>query len=111
MINNSLLNWCGLKAYFQCCAIEAATWDAQVKARFCFECLGDDIVFLYLMFASPIIFEFEKLNATFQATTADPEKLMKELDMHHQSLRKRLFDANGLSLSLCRVDMGSKFSS
>jgi len=53
--------------------------------------------------------EFERSNAFFQATYVDPSELDKEVDMHHRSLRRRLFDRLGHEVSLDRVDFGAKF--
>ncbi|CAK8684938.1 unnamed protein product [Clavelina lepadiformis] len=41
---------------------------------------------------APVIQEFEKVNAFFQASKADPEKMVSELDVHYKTLKQRLYD-------------------
>ena len=39
---------------------------------------------------SPVIQDFEHMNAAFQATYADVCKLFKDLDVLHQSLKQKI---------------------
>nr|XP_047135546.1 uncharacterized protein LOC124812691 [Hydra vulgaris] len=55
--------------------------------------------------------EFERLNAFFQSTNVDPEKLVSELNLHYKSLKQRVLDNQGVQLPLKRVDFGAKFLS
>lgn len=45
-----------------------------------FEMLKDGIVYLYFSFLSPIVLEFEKVNALFQSANPDPEQLSSEVE-------------------------------
>ena len=57
----------------------------------------------------PVVSEFEQVNAFFQATSADPELMVKELHQHLTSLKARVYDSTGTPRSLTDVDFGSKF--
>ncbi|GBN34049.1 hypothetical protein AVEN_176282-1 [Araneus ventricosus] len=71
--------------------------------------LEDDANRLYFVFLCPIVQEFERINAFFQLKNAEPEELLKELDLHHESL-KRLYSSDGKMLSLEDVDFGAHFT-
>ena len=71
--------------------------------------LHDPTNFLYFTFVGPVVSEFEQVNAFFQATSADPELMVKELDQHLTSLKARVYDSTGTPRSLTDVDFGSKF--
>jgi len=70
--------------------------------------LLDKVNYLYFSFATPIVQEFEKVNALFQQTSADPHELSSELIRHHQSLLNRLYLPNGSMKSLGDIDFGLK---
>ena len=55
--------------------------------------------FLYLTFVLPIIQDFEKVSAAFQATNPNPVKVLKDLRHLHKSLLVRVY-AGGLSPSV-----------
>ena len=71
IIFNIFMNWEELKAYF---LIAEQTGDAKVryKARLIAEMLKDPVNKLYFYFLSPVVAEFERVNAFFQATDIDP---------------------------------------
>ncbi|GBM55271.1 hypothetical protein AVEN_272342-1 [Araneus ventricosus] len=46
----------------------------------------------------------------FQLKNAEPEELLKELDLHHESLKRRLYSSDGKMLSLEDVDFGAHFT-
>lgn len=75
------------------------------------EMLNDDINYLYFVFASPIVTEFERLNALFQSTNCTPSHLCHELDIHCNSLTRRVYNEEGVPLPLKEVDSGAKFIS
>ena len=54
----------------------------------------------------PVVKEFEKVNAFFQASKACPDKIVQELDMHYRALRARLYDSRGNAKALSLVDFG-----
>ena len=62
-----------------------------------------------LVFASPIVSEFEQLNASFQQTNADAHLLYQNLKLHFNSLKSRIFDFNGHKKGIDRIDFGAKF--
>ena len=82
---------------------------ARYKAKLIGKMLKDDINKLYSHFVSPIVNEFERVNAFFQATQIDPIDLPRELNLFHSSLRTRLFFANGSNVPIGRVDFGAKY--
>lgn len=84
LIFRVLTNWNELQAYFTV-AQPASTQNAAT------DMLKDPILYLYFQFVSPLVSEFERVNAFFQATDADPEEMFTELDTHHKSLRGRVF--------------------
>ena len=70
------------------------------------EMLSDYKNYLYFVFATPIVQEFEKVNSLFQSTQQDPYVLQKELLMHKTSLENRIY---GHQKMLPNVDFGIKF--
>eukprot|EP00794_Sanderia_malayensis_P008711 gene8711-biopygen7029 len=108
VVYNCLVNWEELKAYFAV-AIPETSQESRYKARTILDMLNDQIIFLYFHFASPLITEFERVNAFFQATRADPEEMHKELLAHGKSLKARIYDAQGSILKIDQVDFGGKF--
>ncbi|MPC69356.1 hypothetical protein E2C01_063579 [Portunus trituberculatus] len=63
VIYNILLNWEELKAYFNIAKIEG-TQDVRYKARLLWDMFNDDQNYLYFIFASPKVTEFERLKCT-----------------------------------------------
>eukprot|EP00794_Sanderia_malayensis_P010657 gene10657-biopygen8526 len=53
--------------------------------------------------------EFERVNASFQATNADPEDMVKQLFLLHSTLRYRIYGSGDEVLPNSRVDFGVKF--
>lgn len=109
VIYNILVNWLELKTYFQQ-ESRCATQKARYKARMIFDIINDDINQLYFIFLCPIIQEFEKVNALFQSQNVEPENLVKELNIHYQSLERRLYSHEGNLLQIHEVDFGAHFS-
>lgn len=108
VIYRILVNWNELKAYFLV-AQPASTQAARYKARLLLNILNDPITYLYFHFVSPLVTEFDRVNAFFQATDADPEEMYTELSSHYKSLRARVFDPEGRPLPIEKVDFGGKF--
>ena len=86
VIKRVLGNWITLKSYFLS-AMHESVQDARYKARMIHDMLADDINYLYFVFVSPIVAEFERINAFFQSINADPEKMHSELGIHCRVLR------------------------
>lgn len=107
LIYNILVNWEELKAYFNIAKIEG-TQDVSCKARLLF---NDNLNYLYFVFTSTIVTEFERLNALFQSTSAKPSTLFHELDIHFTSLTRRVYDEKNMPLPLEKIDFGAKFLS
>ncbi len=110
LIKNLLVNWSTLLDYFSNVQRSLGP-DVRYKARTISEMLHDDTNYLYFVFLSPIVDEFEKANLYFQATKADPEGMVKELDMLQQALKLRIKDSRGNLLTLPQVDFGARFAS
>ena len=105
-----LTNWEELKAYFLCTEnAQIFNSDQHYRARAIKNMLHDPTNFLYFTFVGPVVSEFEQVNAFFQATSADLELMVKELDQHLTSLKARVYDSTGTPRSLTDVDFGSKF--
>lgn len=64
VIKRLLENWEELKAYFKCAMLEGAQ-DVRYKARTLHDMLHKDVNYLYFLFLSPVVPEFEKINAFF----------------------------------------------
>ena len=94
IINNFLLNWEELQAYFACVEISGRS-DARHKARMISSMLKDDINYLYLSFLWLVVAEFERVNATFEASSTDPDFLLRELITHYHPLKSRMHDEQG----------------
>ncbi|XP_068239267.1 SCAN domain-containing protein 3-like [Palaemon carinicauda] len=109
VIKRLIENWNELRCYFSI-AMQEGTQDVRYRARILHEMLCDEINYLYLIFLSPIVSEFEKINAFFQSTNSDPEMMTKELDLHYRGLKTRVFTKNGDKLSVSMSDLGALFN-
>lgn len=109
IIYNILVNWEELKAYFATVA-PSADASCRYKAREILRMLNDPVNFLYFHFMSPVVTEFERVNALFQKTDADPGELVKELELHHKSLQGKILSMKGEPLTLDKIDYGGKFA-
>nr|XP_047124193.1 uncharacterized protein LOC124806931 [Hydra vulgaris] len=107
---NLMVNWYELKAYFLCAKAQAPAC-IRYRVTTINNMFNDETLYLYVVFLTPIVQEFERLNALFQSTNVDPEKLVSELNLHYKSLQQRVLDNQGVQLPLKRVDFGAKFLS
>ena len=71
--------------------------------------LQDPINYLYFHFLSPVVSEFERVNAYFQATDIEASEAVRELNTYYSSLRGRVYNSSGDILPTERVDYGAKF--
>ena len=109
-IDLTLKNMPVLRIYFE----KLATTDDQeihYKACAIHDMLMDDINLVYLIFLNPVVAEFDWANKFFQATHADPEQMVKELCLHHGSLRSSLYDSRGYEKPLSCVSLDTSFRS
>eukprot|EP00794_Sanderia_malayensis_P004204 gene4204-biopygen3455 len=109
IIYNTLINWEEIKAYFM---VEEPNLksDMRYKARMIFSMLNDPISHLYFHFLSPVVTEFETVNAFFQPTNADPEESVQLLFRLQKSLRDRIYGFGGDTLlPISRIDFGMKY--
>ncbi|GFN86937.1 Zinc finger protein [Plakobranchus ocellatus] len=67
-----LTHWEEFKAYFACTELAQSRADARYKARMIKEMLNDKNNFLHVVFATPIVQEFERVNALFQKNQRRP---------------------------------------
>ena len=74
--------------WFKKSAKHCGTQDVLYKARLIKDMLTADCVHLYFVVAQLIVVEFEKLNSVFQATNANPEKLVVDLRVHYESAQQ-----------------------
>ena len=79
------------------------------KARLIYEMLNDPINHLYFHFLSPVVSEFERVNAFFQATDLEANEMVKELNLFYNSLNGRVYNSSGVALPTDKVDYGAKF--
>ena len=86
-----------------------ASQNSRFEARLIGEMLANPVNYPYIQFATPIIKEFEKVNALFQSTSVDPEELKKEIYLHYIILKDRVFTANGNCKPISQIDFGHKF--
>ncbi|KAK3896263.1 hypothetical protein Pcinc_000007 [Petrolisthes cinctipes] len=103
-----LTQWDELKAYFDVINDK----DKNYHARVLCEMLADCRNFLYLTFVLPIIQDFEKVNAAFQASNTNPIKVFEDLQQLHKSLLVRLYEGGSTNsgiLPLDQIDLGVKF--
>jgi hypothetical protein len=107
---NLLMNWHELKAYFSCAEVMAPA-NIRYKVSSILNMLKDETLYLFISFLTPVVQEFERLNSLFQGSNVDPEVLFGELELHHRSLRSRVFDSRGYQLPLPCIDFGAKFLS
>lgn len=109
VLYNILVNWEELQAYFAV-ALPVADASCRYKAREILNMLKDPFNKLYFHFVTPVVTEFERVNAHFQATDGDPQELLRELVLHHKSLQDRVVDRMGRALPRHKVDYGAKFT-
>ena len=106
---NLLVNWHELKAFFSC-AEQQAPASAKFKINTLKQLFKNDLIYLYIVFLTPIVQEFERINSLFQSSNVDPEKLMQNLELHYKSLKSRVYDSRGHLLPVSHMDLGAKFS-
>lgn len=109
VINNLLVNWDELHAYFLA-AEQVQDMDVQFKAHTIRKMLSNPLNKLYFTFAAPIVDEMERVNAFFQQTDAEPEDMVKELNLYFDALKSRLYDGFGRRRSHEDVDFGARFN-
>ena len=95
-----------LKMYFTLIEGEA---NVRYKAQLLKEMLQDPINYLYFHFLSPMVSEFERVNAYFQATNIEASEAVRELNTYYSSLRGRVYNSSGDILPTERVDYEAKF--
>ena len=76
VINNCLVNWEELKAYFAVASPETCQ-ESRYKARTILDMLNDPIIFLHFNFASPLVTEFERVTAFFRPRMQTLKKCTK----------------------------------
>lgn len=110
VIYNILVNWEILKMYFSLAESEVEA-KFRYKARLIREMLHDPTNYLYFHFLSPVVSEFERMNAFFQATDIEANDMIKELNLYYNSLCGRVYSSSGVELPADKVDYGAKFVS
>lgn len=108
VMNTILCNWEELHAYFLC-AQQNCGQEAKFKARMMKEMLADGINKLYFHCATPIVMDFEKVNAFFQATDLDPQSMENELNLLYKSMKSRIVTPKGDKLNQHQADFGARF--
>ena len=81
-------------AYFLC-ALPTTDAPCRYNAREILGMLSDPFYLRYFYFVSPVVAEFEGVNALFQATDSDPEKKIQEMALHYKSLQAKLLTIEG----------------
>ena len=112
VISKIYMNWETLQRYFSVTIqndCQKMTPAQRYKARELLKMLQDKVNHVCLTFALPVITEFERVNAFFQSSKANPDKALGELDLHHRSLKSRVYDNCGNQKSLSQIDFGAKF--
>ena len=73
--------------------------------------ISDERNYLYLTFALPYIQNFESVNASFQATNAEPFKVFSKLKQLHSSILGRVYEDDGKKVAYPpnQVKYGDKF--
>ncbi len=85
VINTVIIQWHELTAYFNC-----IKYTKNYSCKSLLEMLHDRPNYVYLVFASLLINEFKKINASFQHTNADHCYLYRDLNAFYISLRSRI---------------------
>ena len=107
-------NWAVLQRYFENVTTPTESQrltlpKVQVKARELLRMVQDNVNHLYITFALPVVTEFERVNALFQSSKANPDNAFGGLDLHHHTLKSRVYDNRGNQKGLCQIDFGAKF--
>jgi len=108
VLYNILVNWEELVGYFIIAEIESQS-DSRFRARLLKEMLQDRIHRLLFEFATPVVQEFERVNAMFQTNSAHPHTLMTEIEMLYRSLIQRLYNEDGSKKTVEESELGCKF--
>ena len=108
LLYSILVSWEELKTYFSIAEIEADA-SRSYKAHLIAEMMKDNVNKLYFHFITPIVNEFERINALFQATDLDPDCMIKELNLFHNSLTSRVYLPDGSHVASDNVGYGAKY--
>ena len=108
LLYSILVSWEELKTYFSIAELEADA-SRRYKARLIAEMLKDNVNILYFHFVTPIVNEFDRVNAFFQATDLDPDCMIKELNLFYNSLTSRVYLPDGSNVATDKVDYGAKY--
>ncbi|XP_066960919.1 uncharacterized protein [Macrobrachium rosenbergii] len=109
VMNNILCSWEELRAYF-ILAEQNCGQEAKFKARMLKEMLADGVNKLYFHCVTPIVLDFEKVNAFFQGVDLDPHNMENELTMLYKTMKARIVNPRGENLSQNEVDFGACFA-
>ena len=62
------------------------------KAKILYEMYRDEVIHLYLLFLKPILHEIQTVNKVFQNNESDPTRLLKEIILLINFLKKKILD-------------------
>ena len=108
LLYSILVSWEELKTYFSIAEIEADA-SRRYKARLIAEMMKDNVNKLYFHFVTPIVNKFERINVLFQAADLDPDCMIKELNLFHNSLTSRVYLPDGSHVASDKVGYGAKY--
>ena len=106
---NLLVNWDELLAYFTAAELAPQQFTSKTKARLIKDYLRNRDKYLYFQFSTLVVQEFERVNATFQQTNADPSATFDEQRLHYKSLQNRVYLSCGKKKSVESANSGVIF--
>jgi hypothetical protein len=95
VLHRILVNWQELLAYFKA-MVSSASATVRYKVRTIIDMMSDRQNYLYFMFLTPIVREYERLNADFQRSNPDLLYLHNQMETQYKSMKERIEDAAGL---------------
>lgn len=69
------------------------------------------IKLIYFHFLSPVVTEFERVNAFFQATDIEANEVVRELNLYYNSLSCRVYDSSVFPCQLIKLTTGQSLCS
>jgi hypothetical protein len=114
VLHKILINWEELLAYFRL-IVQSVSATVRYKVRTLIDMMSDRQNYLYFVFLTPIVKEYERLNADFQQSNPDLLYLHNQLETQYRAMKERVEYAagvkRGMKKPLAEVGFGVDFIS
>lgn len=85
-VSRILNQWIELKLHFTLAAGKEKCHKAQILSQM----YNDSIIYLYLLFLRPVLFDMQRINKSFQSKNANSTKLLQDLALTITSLQSKI---------------------